>query len=241
MDPPVSIPFQRESGSKGEFTTTGISDGPYSFNSLPTGTRIQRRYASFVAICYQNPFQFPSNGKADPKSKMWSMSRLIWRFQFPSNGKADPKGHTICFGTAEKTMCFNSLPTGKRIQSYERTRRECGRWNWFQFPSNGKADPKRYAAMCDTRCVSFNSLPTGTRIQSIRSPSRLCLAPDSFNSLPTGTRIQSHKELAQIERRMLQFQFPSNGNAYPKNTMLNLHPIASERFNSLPTGTRIQS
>ena len=61
-------------------------------------------------------FQFPSNGKADPKDfNAVGVKVLKPEFQFPSNGKADPKVEA-----EEKKM--------RRIK--------------FQFPSNGKADPK---------------------------------------------------------------------------------------------------
>ena len=38
-------------------------------------------------------FQFPSNGKADPKKHTWltPTHKCDNVFQFPSNGKADPK------------------------------------------------------------------------------------------------------------------------------------------------------
>ena len=38
-------------------------------------------------------FQFPSNGKAEPKSFHPQPKRRILWFQFPSNGKAEPKGY----------------------------------------------------------------------------------------------------------------------------------------------------
>ena len=63
----VSIPFKRESVSKGH---PGLSP-----DALPVS------------------FQFPSNGKAYPKSiaiqAWWGLDFL--KFQFPSNGKAYPK------------------------------------------------------------------------------------------------------------------------------------------------------
>ena len=36
-------------------------------------------------------FQFPSNGKADPKYKEKNEQFTAKKFQFPSNGKAYPK------------------------------------------------------------------------------------------------------------------------------------------------------
>ena len=74
---PVSIPFKRESLSKGRG------------NSLIISKR-----------CI--PFQFPSNGKAYPKTKNTQRLLTGWRqFQFPSNGKAYPK-----FQRSVKTSCL---------------------------------------------------------------------------------------------------------------------------------------
>ena len=89
-------------------------------------------------------FQFPSNGKADPKKKIMSYApnNLELMFQFPSNGKADPKYDLLKLKLKTPLKCFNSLQTGKQIQSlfYLQLHRK---WNFlFQFPSNGKADPK---------------------------------------------------------------------------------------------------
>ena len=88
----VSIPFKRESGSKGE------------------------REIAFAMAQEAALFQFPSNGKADPKAVAGTVVVTDEGFQFPSNGKADPK------------ECGWGVPAQSP--------------NEFQFPSNGKADPK---------------------------------------------------------------------------------------------------
>ena len=114
------------------------------FNSLQTGKPIQRnpnfeRFLAMLAMVsipfkreslskevYEDAerylekslFQFPSNGKAYPKSEFLS----DWRdtvgkeFQFPSNGKADPK-QDLEDAIAGLIESFNSLQTGKQIQS----------------------------------------------------------------------------------------------------------------------------
>ena len=61
-------------------------------------------------------FQFPSNGKADPKKQQEFFAKVWLEFQFPSNGKADPKDWQVRCIT-RYTARFNSLQTGKRIQS----------------------------------------------------------------------------------------------------------------------------
>ena len=112
-------------------------------------------------------FQFPSNGKAYPKLYQYGVSAIQSLFQFPSNGKAYPKNHR-CSGTYAHSsgvsipfqreslskeydgfmgraegLCFNSLPTGKPIQS----------GTLFMIAS-------ALILFC------FNSLPTGKPIQS---------------------------------------------------------------------------
>ena len=186
--PSVSIPFKRESGSK-ENNSGNSGPSPNSFNSLQTGKRIQRRkdtktlVSSFNSLqtgkriqrktkenCGLYPrtwlFQFPSNGKADPKQCCW----FLWgcsfcEFQFPSNGKADPK---------------MTQQTASR-----------GGYKKFQFPSNGKADPKwfKFYPVKVDGVKSFNSLQTGKRIQSI-SAKNTTNPVVRFNSLQTGKRIQ---------------------------------------------------
>ena len=63
------------------------------------------------------------------------------KFQFPSNGKAYPKNARIADINDQKSTRFNSLQTGKRIQSSQH-KKYYGEHIGFQFPSNGKAYPK---------------------------------------------------------------------------------------------------
>ena len=92
----VSIPFKRESLSKGGLRSDAI-----------------HRY-------FQRKFQFPSNGKAYPKwYRYWAIYRFWKRlFQFPSNGKAYPKESIWIRPSHEPGNYhgFNSLQTGKPIQ-----------------------------------------------------------------------------------------------------------------------------
>ena len=111
---------------------------------------------------------------------------------------------------------FNSLQTGKRIQSFlaqtimifkevsipfkrESVSKAIGLANpylislSFQFPSNGKAYPKNSVPTSQLQSgwlVRFNSLQTGKRIQRIISIQSE-LPRKRFNSLQTGKRIQS--------------------------------------------------
>ena len=64
------------------------------------------------------------------------------KFQFPSNGKAYPKCLNTDLSIESASPGFNSLQTGKRIQSLYRMH-DTRPWDQeFQFPSNGKAYPK---------------------------------------------------------------------------------------------------
>ena len=86
----------------------------------------------------------------------------------------------------------------------------------FQFPSNGKADPKQYDLIIDEDGKSFNSLQTGKRIQSESTASSWADAATAFNSLQTGKRIQRRKRKLWSPSKEVMFQFPSNGKADPK-------------------------
>ena len=58
--------------------------------------------------------------KRESVSKVESVWKRIFEnyvFQFPSNGKAYPKVTHENVKNAPPTLCFNSLQTGKRIQS----------------------------------------------------------------------------------------------------------------------------
>ena len=115
----VSIPFKRESLSKVEVETIQTEE--------------------------REVFQFPSNGKAYPKDLKGKDRNVIQEvFQFPSNGKAYPKLITINYERYERYRGFNSLQTGKPIQRGTIIMAvPIPVQNKFQFPSNGKAYPKR--------------------------------------------------------------------------------------------------
>ena len=163
----VSIPFKRESVSKGRKSLT----------NLPPDT-----------------FQFPSNGKAYPKQS--ELSKYEYGFSR-----------------------FNSLQTGKRIQSHPHP---LDRWGTerFQFPSNGKAYPKilrHWRKMMSYVC--FNSLQTGKRIQRswFRPP---CGDRSAWVSIPFKREsVSKDYWIARSSFWAMKFQFPSNGKAYPKSAL----------------------
>ena len=165
----------------------------------------------------QRMFQFPSNGKAYPK---WTMDFDEFcredRFQFPSNGKAYPKPQS--YQKNPQKISFNSLQTGRHIQSC------CCRFNlWyccgsFQFPSNGKAYPKwanrQSASICWRVSIPFKREGISKAMQRIQLWFKTVQVsipfkregiskgiqlrysayvwPTSFNSLQTGRHIQSY-------------------------------------------------
>ena len=139
-DPTVSIPFKRESLSKVRLYSsvgdTVLVSIPFKRESLSKvnpgrGLRLSRK----VSI----PFKRESLSKVIWIS--YSVSVMCW-FQFPSNGKAYPKQPCPTNADSHLGRSFNSLQTGKPIQSW--ILRILGRRAIFvfQFPSNGKAYPK---------------------------------------------------------------------------------------------------
>ena len=178
-------------------------------------------------------FQFPSNGKAEPKNSPEVIDFGAQEFQFPSNGKAEPKtGHIL----------YREHPH---------------RWVRFQFPSNGKVYPKEWQDNPVSTSNGFNSLQTGKRIQRLiaalslasiamafQFPSNGKAYPKAanvvglpkqgfkcFNSLQTGKQIQRGSRRDRNPHRHT-FQFPSNGKAYPKDrTDI---PKRSEKLVSIP-------
>ena len=160
-------------------------------------------------------FQFPSNGKVYPKYHNTGLWHGWMPVSIPFKRESISKVY-LSKTCIKRIQCFNSLQTGKYIQSIlnvqpinpqekvsipfkrESISKADGRYEIdikselkFQFPSNGKVYPK-------------------SLLSALRLP-RFCLA----------------------------FQFPSNGKVYPKL----IHGIDSEfymGFNSLQTGKYIQ-
>ena len=154
------------------------------FNSLQTGKCIQSEQAEKLLDIDIQEFQFPSNGKVYSKRRQVSDNRYCqcW-FQFPSNGKVYSKSRASreCYEYGQ--MRFNSLQTGKCIQSskWEKARADISRvsipfkresvfkviilWliifrrSLFQFPSNGKVYSKSGITFNTTHAKNFVSIP----------------------------------------------------------------------------------
>ena len=90
------------------------------FNSLQTGTQIQRNYITIIYIYKRFCFHSLQTGKPIQRKEALSDRESFGSsFPFPSNGKADPKTTGVnlprCLGVS-----FHSLQTGKPIQSYHK-------------------------------------------------------------------------------------------------------------------------
>ena len=167
----VSIPFKRESVSKGN----------------------KVRMDRFL----DQAFQFPSNGKAYPKVAVVAalVAFLPLSFQFPSNGKAYPKS---CYGRTSISfqqrirLRFNSLQTGKRIQRFLGCLMLLMRRASFNSLQTGKRIQSQKPPKVHYITNCFNSLQTGKRIQRrVLLNARTGGPKHGFNSLQTGKRIQS--------------------------------------------------
>ena len=141
-------------------------------------------------------------------------------FQFPSNGKAHsdltapPKG-------GHNNFCFNSLQTGRHIQTISIESFVPGT-DMFQFPSNGKAhsdispsDPRRHLWVN----VSIPFKREGTFRHFTIRPEKTSMG-ERFNSLQTGRHIQTFLCRPIWQEPKGRFQFPSNGKAHSDPTLL---------------------
>ena len=193
-------------------------------------------------------FQFPSNGKVYPKfGRSRDRRHNPLRVSIPFKRESVSKETQSMRRRPGKDVAgFNSLQTGKCIQSAKATAHNNIAKRLFQFPSNGKVYPKitrvprhqlhllsqvsipfkresvskvkmRMPLGCSTY-ICFNSLQTGKCIQrKIMECQRQEFA--SFNSLQTGKCIQSDFDLGTVDEEE-KFQFPSNGKVYPKTRMV---------------------
>ena len=137
-------------------------------------------------------FQFPSNGKADPKLNCYvSVATYITSFNSLQTGKRIQRRARFVKGVIQRLTCssFNSLQTGKRIQ---RNIRNLGRnLAYVSIPFKRESGSKDNAGPIITSIVNLVSIPfkreSGSKV--FISPTRTTVAY-CFNSLQTGKRIQ---------------------------------------------------
>ena len=112
----VSIPFKRESVSKGLISIALVALLGMMFQFPSNGKAYPKLLIKGSSNSFrQLTFQFPSNGKAYPKCFNQEVGQAQAKFQFPSNGKAYPK-NLLILRLMLSVKSFNSLQTGKRIQ-----------------------------------------------------------------------------------------------------------------------------
>ena len=162
-------------------------------------------------------------------------------FQFPSNGKAYRKTHppltprSSCLG-------FNSLQTGKRIASRQKSSGCISAWR-VSIPFKRESVSQDYhsrTVLCG-HLQSFNSLQTGKRIASQACRDLELPITRGFNSLQTGKRIASPVQMARSPM-IISVSIPFKRESVSQEGK----PIFVEGslkfgFNSLQTGKRIAS
>ena len=186
----VSIPFKRESVFKVRRSIIASRKIFTSFNSLQTGKCIQRHFVKEADGVYL-VFQFPSNGKVYSKTLLekrpqGTRSLVSIPFKRESVFKDNRRSRD------NRTTSFNSLQTGKCIQSSKRSI-DLMIHNLVSIPF------KRESVFKDSRVPLF-----------------YCSWLVSFNSLQTGKCIQRRLTTGDIMLSKNEFQFPSNGKVYSK-------------------------
>ena len=187
----VSIPFKRESVFKG-------------FKS------ILLKRGKLVSI----PFKRESVFKV---KRSWALPTVKAKVSIPF------KRESVFKGLREKNRSqswkrFNSLQTGKCIQSDDDDDGEVMALSQFQFPSNGKVYSKLLEwCIPGNRMESRFQFPSNGKVYSKPSESGgVYNSETSFNSLQTGKCIQRRRREKMLMTRTIGFQFPSNGKVYSK-------------------------
>ena len=234
----VSIPFKRESVSKGR-QNQGL------------------RWWNIVSI----PFKRESISKVRTLSKR---CMHVWKVSIPFKRESISKVHSSPREQSRKRR-FNSLQTGKHIQSFEEYpqgistqvsipfKRESiskAEFNaaevehaieWFPFPSNGKAYPKRSENHEAWRKHGTVSIPFKRESISKEIGDKEWIAnrSKSFNSLQTGKHIQ-RRSMWPPRRRSVGFNSLQTGKPIQSGAKICLSKSRQVSFNSLQTGKHIQ-
>ena len=118
--------------------------------------------------------------------------------------------------------CFNSLQTGRCIQR-EAVSKYWLWLTWFQFPSNGKVYPKDLKIFRSSNAVRV-SIPFKREGVS-KERIFLCCVYSIFVSIPFKREGVSKASFTMVSVAWKgMFQFPSNGKVYPKKC---LHRLSS--------------
>ena len=193
---------------------------PQCFHSLQTGNRI----ASYDCVfgggdsCRVSiPFKRESLSQ---DSQLWVTCLLRFRICFNSLQTGKPIQSDVSNAQAflKSLQGFHSLQTGKRIQRplVRLIRLKPLVRLSFNSLQTGKPIQRRLLGICWKRCSrSFNSLQTGKPIQRLQREKDQGAKERCFHSLQTGKRIQ-RLALRALYADQDEFPFPSNGKAYPK-------------------------
>ena len=210
-----------------------------SFNSLQTGTRIARLNRT-RRLSQKRSFNSLQTGK---RIASIAIATIFTTFSLCFNSLQTGKRIASCVGTFAKSAAEKvSIPFKRErgsqesesaqddVTLYEEVsipfKRESGSQGKcqhnrpacrrkFQFPSNGKADRKRWIASRDSLRSSV-SIPFKRESGSQAGESLSVHQQRCFNSLQTGKRIAS-KEILTFMVNEDEFQFPSNGKADRKS------------------------
>ena len=114
----VSIPFKRESGSKGQPTLLTVKWHSTCFNSLQTGKRIQSGIARRKSSASISGFNSLQTGKRIQRiCEALHFSESTLGFNSLQTGKRIQRHPQATSKEITMLISFNSLQTGKRIQS----------------------------------------------------------------------------------------------------------------------------
>ena len=134
------------------------------FNSLQTGKHIQRWHrdiveisSMFVSIPFKRESISKDNESIDSNHHHPSVS-------IPFKRESISKGDGNTALRSQRKGGFNSLQTGKAYPKFKRIQKMANSRK-FQFPSNGKAYPKKPLKGLWNNVICFNSLQTGKHIQ----------------------------------------------------------------------------
>ena len=237
----VSIPFKRESLSKVNVYLIK-SDASESFNSLQTGKPIQSvgldlDKQHLFTLFVSIPF------KRESLSKVWFRATKTLRLNCFNSLQTGKPIQSLMAGMYinYESFCFNSLQTGKPIQSSYQDFRPILRETRFNSLQTGKPIQRYEYVVIHNLDARFNSLQTGKPIQRVyRHPA---LNPYCVFQFPSnGKAYPKQSTRTSVAPSLSLFQFPSNGKAYPKCIFFTQTQLEERyRFNSLQTGKPIQS
>ena len=211
----VSIPFKREGSFRHDDKVEREEEDLYKFQ-FPSNGKAHSDRRAFRALSdglrVSIPFKREGSFRRGEKAVRYVVRSNV-SIPFKREGSFRLEIGMVVVNLVP-SPCFNSLQTGRLIQTNEFEFFVCYCGRKFQFPSNGKAHSD--LSSCKTLLrysSSFNSLQTGRHIQTCSSSNRISGVHAGFHSLQTGRHIQTETYYERYERHN-RFPFPSNGKAH---------------------------